>query len=86
MTPLTIILDGDKAWPDLAPDNPDRPNLIEGRIDSVAALANATANGKPAVALRIELPDGSVVIAQTTLALFATAARGFVARHGDPTA
>lgn len=84
MTPLTIILDGDAAWPDLAPDAPDRPELIEGHLEAVAGIANGTANGHPAVAFRIELPDGSVVLAQTTLALFLTAAEGIAARHGDP--
>ena len=84
MTPLDIIFDGDGAWPDLAA--PDGPEVIPGLLDAVAALPNGTAKGKPAVALRITLPDGKVVIAQTTLALFWAAARGFVARHGDPTA
>lgn len=84
MTPLDIIFDGDDAWPDLA--DPDGPPVVDGRLDAVAALPNATAKGKPAVALRIALPDGTVVIAQTTLALLWTAMRGFVGRHGDPTA
>lgn len=85
-TGLDIHFDGDDAWPDLAPDAPNRPEVVHGDLTSIAALANGTAKGKPSVAFRVELPDGRVVIAQTTLALLVTATRGFMGRHGDPTA
>ncbi len=77
MTPLSIILEGDGAFEDLGTD------FISGELEAVAALPNGTAKGRPAVALRIKLPDGQTVIAQTTLRLFMAAARGFDARYPD---
>lgn len=50
----------------------------------VACLEGGTVSGKPSVGLGFELPDGKVVLAETTLALFLTAADAFKAKYGDP--
>lgn len=76
MTPLDIILEGDGCWPDLI-------GVEEAELEAVAAMPNGTAKGRPIVGLRIKLPDGSYVVAQTTLRLFNAAARAFDARYPD---
>lgn len=50
----------------------------------VTALPNGTTSGKPSVAFGFLLPDGRMVFAETTLALFLMAADAFKARCGDP--
>lgn len=52
---------------------------------TVTGLAGGMKSGKPSVAFVIPLEDGSFVFAETSLALFVTAARVLVAHHGDPT-
>ena len=87
MTPMTIILDGDKCWPDLTNQSGDgmADKVIDGgSIDAMACLPMGTSGGNPSVSVRINLPDGRVVIAQTTLALLLSAGDAFKARHGDP--
>jgi hypothetical protein len=76
---LNIILDGDNCWPELR-----EKGWIEGKLVAVAALVNGTVEGNPTVTLRIELPDGQTVLAQTTLRLFNGAARAFRGRFGEP--
>jgi hypothetical protein len=79
MIPLSIILDGDGCWPDLV-----GKETINTTVDAVATLPRGTESGKPTVTVRINLPDGRVVLAETTLGLFLSAADAFKARHGDP--
>jgi hypothetical protein len=79
--PLEIILDGDNCWPDLK-----AKGFTEGELRGVATLPQGTVSGKPTVTVRVELPDGTVVLAETTLSLFLSAADAFKARHGDPRA
>ena len=84
MPTLTIVPHGDGAWPDLA----DRMNRIiylgnDAEIQMVG-LSHGTVTGEPSVALRFDLPDGRIVVAETTLRLFLTAADSLKAVHGDP--
>jgi hypothetical protein len=75
---VTIIPNGDGAWPD-----------IVGRVDyhlgndakpiQIALLKAGMASGKPSVTIRIDLPDGKVVLAETSLALFLAAAEALAA-------
>lgn len=82
MIPMTIILDGDNAWPDLK--DKDIVHLANGaKPVQVAVLPGGLRSGRPSVALRIDLPDGRVVIAETTARLFVTAARAIMARYPD---
>jgi len=77
MTPLSIILDGQNAWPDLGEDT------RAGAIAAAALLPNGTSGGRPSVGLRIQMDDGEVIIAQTTARLFCMAAKAFMAAHPD---
>lgn len=81
MHSMKIVLDGDGSFPEM------QGKKIHHVTDqfSVTALRGGMQSGKTSVALVIPLPDGSIVFAETSLALFVGAARAFVARHGDPT-
>lgn len=72
LTPLQVIKDGDQCWPDLK-----ERGCIEGLFVALARLPNGTAKGKSAVTARIELSDGRVILAQTTLALLRAAVATF---------
>lgn len=77
---LKLILDGDHAWPELR--GKKLVHVTHGI--QVAALKAGTKEGRPSVAIRIDLPDGTVVIAETTLRLFKVAAAALEAKYkGD---
>lgn len=78
MIPLEIILDGQGCWPDL-----QKKKFQVGKFVAVAGLPHGTQRGKPTVSVRIEV-DGEVVLAETTLALFLTAADALKVKYGDP--
>lgn len=78
MPMLNIKLEGDHCWPDLAQKTEDQ--IIDTENLEVALLPGGMASGKASVAIRIDLPDGRVVIAQTSQELFDAAARAFRAR------
>ena len=70
MIPLTITTNLEiNPWTDL-----QREDIIPGKLERVGVLPNGTREGRACVELLIRLPDGRVVIAETTLRLFNTAA------------
>lgn len=85
MPALRILVDGDGVWSDLpyiagqAGPKWQRTSDIE-----ICALAGGMRSGDPSVTIRINLPDGTVALGETSLALLLTAADAFKARHGDP--
>ena len=69
-------------WPDL--DVEDVIHLGNGAPPvRVAVLDGGMESGLPSIALRIDLPGGQSVIAETTARLFCTAARAIMARYPD---
>lgn len=72
MIGLQVILHGDNCWPDLR-----EKGFIEGRWTGIARLKNGTVGGNPTVTIRIELPNGRTVLAETTLALLSSAVKAF---------
>ena len=78
MPTLIIKLEGDASWPDLA-DKPD-DQIIDVHNLEVALLPGGMESGRASVAIRIDLPDGRVVIAQTSQQLFDAAASAFRGR------
>ena len=50
---------------------------------TVTSLRGGMGSGKPSVALIVDLPDGSYVMAETSLALFIMAARALEGAHAD---
>jgi hypothetical protein len=75
---IYIIPNGDGAWPE-----------IVGRVDyhlgndakpiQIALLKAGMGSGKSSVTIRIDLPDGKIVLAETSLALFIAAAEALAA-------
>lgn len=83
MPALTLVFD-EPAWPDLAP-LAEGPELIEPLTDSAVQVAYLEAgmdSGEPSVAIRIDIAPDQAVVAQTSLALFRSAAAGMEARRG----
>lgn len=79
MVSISIVLE-EPAWPDV-----DLRKVVY--LDSmigVTGLENGMKSGKPSVAFRFDLPDGKIVIAETSMALFLTAADALKAKYGDP--
>ena len=90
MPSLTMIMDGDKCWPDLA--TPDGTEISDKVINAmgpdakpiqVALLDSGMQSGRPSVTIRIDLKDGRTVLTETSLRLFVTAARAFAAKYPD---
>lgn len=74
-TPLSIITDVDQGFPF------DRDNVLSGEahLGAVGILRNATTEGRAGIVIRVDLPDGTQVLAQTTWRLFSAAARALAA-------
>lgn len=84
---IRINLVGDGSWDDLAGKQDQIIHLgNDAPPIGVWALAGGMTSGKPSVAIRFDLPDGKIVIAETSLALFLSAADALRARYGDPRA
>lgn len=86
MLKLNITLDGDGAYPDLA-ETMASGQVIHLGNDAppigITALADGMASGRLSVMLRLDLPDGRVVLAETSLRLFLAAADALRARYGN---
>ena len=81
MPEMTILLNGDNAWPDLR----DKP-ILEGddrKPIQLAALPAGMVSGKASVSIRIETTDGQTVVGQTSVACFLAAATALRARFGE---
>lgn len=82
MPALNIILNGEGKFEDWR----DRKVYHLGNdapAIRIAALPHGMASGAASVMIGIELPDGSVVMAETSLRLFLAAARAFSIRYPD---
>lgn len=79
MIGMSINFNGDGSFADVP----------RGRLKHVVSmitvnvLEGGTASGRPSVALRLELPDGTVVCAETTARLFAMTGNALQARYPD---
>ena len=84
MLSITMIFDGDGCWPDLKDKIGEVIHLSNGAPPlQVALLDKGMASGRPSVTLRLDLPDGRIVLAETSLRLFALAGRQFAANYPD---
>ena len=82
MNIIKVILEGDGCWEDLA-DKIKSDKVIwlrEGTI-SIAALSKGMKSGKPSVSIRIDLPDGRTLVAETSMRLFLKAAEVFKQKY-----
>jgi hypothetical protein len=78
---MNIKFNGDGAFTDLE-DKMDHVISIQTPIE-VVVLDKGMVSGKPSIAMRIELPDGRTVIAETSGRLFALAGKAVLARYPD---
>lgn len=78
---MHIELDADGCWPDMQQAHLEG-RVIETNEISVAALQSGMQSGGTSVAFRINLPDGRIVFAQTSLKLYMLAAELFRQRYG----
>lgn len=80
---LKINLSGDGSWPDLKDCSPERMYLTDQA--QLVTLDRGMESGRPSVALRIDCPDGRVVIYQTSVGQFQQAAAALRGKYGDQT-
>jgi hypothetical protein len=63
----------------------DTPQVIHlgngAKPIQVAVLDGGLVSGRPSVAIRLDLPDGQVVVAETTARLFVMAGRAISAKY-----
>lgn len=78
--PVIHLTFDDPAWPELR----DRELVRYQDPISVTALPHGMESGGTSVALRLDLPDGQIVIVETSLAILAAVVRGIMARYPDP--
>lgn len=83
MSHINIHLKGEGAFADLGKELEKALLVPANSPIHVALLDGGMASGRPSVAIRLDLPDGKSVVAQTSARLFVTAARAIMARHPD---
>lgn len=72
MTTIKLELDGDGAFADLA-DKQEKVIHLTGPF-TIAVLKGGMQSGRPSLALRFDLPDGRVIVQETSVLLFLSAA------------
>jgi hypothetical protein len=78
---LHIFMNAEEMGRQFPPDQ----KLIEAQKEiSVGLLQQGTTSGRSTVSFMFELPDGSIVFAETSLRLFLSCAQAFAALEGWP--
>lgn len=86
MPKVVIIPEGDGCWPDLHEKREQGQTLDamgENAQISFAGLGGGMASGRASVSIRIDLPDGRVVLTETSLRLFKAAADALASKYPD---
>lgn len=80
-----ILMKGsDSPWADELRGKRDKIIHLAGEaVIKMLALEGGMASGKPSVAIRLDLPDGRTVIAETSARLFVMAAAAIVGKWPD---
>lgn len=79
---INLELDGDNCWPDL--NEKELINIMESGIPlRIAVLDNGMASGHPSITLRIDLPDGKVLLTQTSARVFCLVAKCIMDKYPD---
>lgn len=84
MPAMSINLEGGGAWPDLAEKAAAGQLVSVKDTIEVACFPQGMLSGKPSIGIRLDLPDGTTVLAETSLALFLMAADAYRTKYGDP--
>jgi hypothetical protein len=84
MIGLSIIPNGEGCWTDLQSKPADTVTWLNSGAElAVARLPKGMASGSSSVAIRIDLPDGRVVVVETSMKLFLSAAQVFAVSEGS---
>lgn len=83
-TAINIKLDGEGSWPDLIDRRDQIIHLGDGTSIDLAFLEGGMTSGRHSVAIRIDLPDGRPVIAETSWRILALSVQAIAARYGWP--
>jgi hypothetical protein len=75
---IGLYLNGEGCWPDLAVV----PYTSVPHFE-VAVHPDGTTAGRPVISIRVEDDDGHIIIAQTSLRLFAQIAKIIVEKYGE---
>jgi hypothetical protein len=80
MPTIDLRLDKDGCWPDIGAKH--QAGLLRTSEDPIgmALLSDGTELGRPSVSIRIDLPDGQLVMVQTSLKVLALAVRAMETR------
>lgn len=80
MIPLDVIIrpEGEFLWPDVGENS-----FTKGTLMGIARVPKAMVSGKSAVVVRVHLPDGTIVLAETTMYLLKTALDAFAVADGE---
>ena len=84
---INVVFGTEPVWPELAAkyDAGEVYWLGEGApMIQIAGLEGGMKSGKPSLVIRLELPDGKVVMAETSWALFDAAHAALRGRFGAP--
>lgn len=83
---ITFVALGERLWPDLRRELEKSGKTLYHLQDklAVAGLEQGMASGKPSIAMRFDLADGNVLVAEISLELLLTIADAMRGRFGDP--
>jgi hypothetical protein len=80
MTPIDVTLDlSNGPWSAELAAARDAGQLASGTVTHIGLLPGGTSSGRASVAMLVKTTDGQVVVCETTLNLFAGAARALLA-------
>lgn len=80
MSAIRLTIDEEGTWANVA----DRVLHDCGTVVTMAALEGGTAFGRPAVMIRLDMPNGEIAYAQLTLDNLLVAVDALRARYGNP--
>lgn len=84
---LSLHINGDGCWPDITPQS-EKLTWLRSTTEnlSIARLPAGMRSGASSVAIRINTPDGRVVVVEVSMKLFQAAAQAFAAADGSDAA
>jgi hypothetical protein len=71
---VSLLADGEGLWGDLMDKDPDKVLWDQHDKLTIARLPGGTVDGNDSVCIRLDMPDGTVVLTQMTLRLLGTVA------------
>lgn len=84
MPAIYVIIEKEPSWPDLV-EKVRQGQVIHLSNETpweIATLGDGTVSGQPSICLRLDLPDGRTVVAETTLRAFQAANAALEGKYG----